>query len=243
MKKMILAVLFLLIAGPSAKAQWQIGQRGFKPISIAGGGGVTPSVDGTLQADANPSGPNITIAITVPTAGDVVLVGLAAHDVFAAAPTDGVNTYTLIWQGSDASNPAFVSLYYAKNAAVGAINIVSSTSSGALEGFALAITGASTTSPLDTTFSTTFFTSSPSGTGVNGSCGTARTPSQNNTLVISYGLWDNTTPSVGAGYTLLSTTDFLYLQTQSQTTATATTGAWVDLTADDSLVGCAGFHS
>ena len=206
-----------------------------------------PTLDGSYTVDATGSGTTVSTAgLTVPTAGDTVFIAVSARNSGTFTVTDSKGqTYTQIWVSPfESSLPGYTALFYLPNSASGSLTVTASitVSGGSMAIWAQPIKNANASTPLDSTFSSTFVTSSSSGSVSNGSCGTARTPGQNNTLVFSFANFDNTTPSVGANYTLLNTTDFMYLQYWQQATATSTTGAWVS-SADDWIVGCAGFHS
>jgi hypothetical protein len=179
------------------------------------------------------------------TAADTNVVGVVARNsgTFTVTDSNG-KTYTQIWTASDPTNPAFEAMFYLPNSAGGSVTITASITVGGgnMAMWVQPIKGANVSTPLDSTFSSAFVTASTGGTIANGNCGTARTPSQSNTLIFSYGNWDSVTPGVGTNYALLNTTDFQYVQYWSQTTATSTTGAWFS-GADDWIVGCAGFHS
>ena len=237
---MVALIVALFFTPYWAVAQsYQIGQRSFAVTPASG----APTLDGSICVNVASPG-TVTCTTFVSTPRDTVVVGGAAHDSGTLTVTDSNGkTYTQISSTSDPVNPSYTGMYYLANSASGSLTVTVTNSAGTGEVgmWIQSVAGASTTAPLDSTFSSTFVTASTGGTVANGSCGTARTPSQANTLIFSYGQWDNVTPTVGSGYTLLNTAGFQYVQTQSQTTATSTTGAWVSA-ADDWLVICAGFH-
>ena len=242
MRKLKVLWLALLLLPCTALAQWQIGNRSFYPTTS---GGTTPTLDGSICVNPNlGSAESISCTFSVPTAGDTIVVGMASEEsgTFTVTDSNG-KTYTQIWTASDPTTPVFEAMFYLPNSASGSITVTGTitVSGGEMGIWAQPIKGANTSTPLDSTFSSGFVATS-SGSVANGNCGTARTPSQANTLIFSTGFWDNVTPSVGANYTLLNSTDFFYVQTWSQITAAPTNGAWVSST-DDWVVGCAGFHS
>ena len=235
--KILLSFLLLMLG------QWQIGNRSFYPGT--GGGGSGPTLDGSICVDGNGSGETVACTFTVPTSGDTNVVGLSARNsgTFTVTDSNG-RTYTQIWTASDPTNPVYEAMFYLPNSAAGSITVTASITvpGGAIAIWVQPIKGANTSTPLDSSFSSTFVTASTGGSVQNGNCGSARTPSQADTLIFSFGNWDNVTPSVGANFTLINSTDFQYVQVWSQLTAAPTSGAWVSGT-DDWVVGCAGFHS
>lgn len=241
---MRLLLLLILFSTSTLLAQYTIPIR---TGATAGGGGGGPviTLDGSGCIDATSSGTTAFCTLTVPTAGDLITVALAARNSGSFTVTDSnSHTYSNIWTASDPSNPVFGGMAYFANSASGSITVTVTipTAGGPVSLYVLSWKGASTTSPLDSTFSSSFVTASTAGTVANGNCGTARTPGAANELVISFGLWDNVTPSVGTNFTLLNSIDFMWFQAWIQTTATSTNGAWVSA-ADDWIVGCAAFHT
>lgn len=235
--KTILAILLMLPL--TASAQWQIGQRSFKQATS------TNITLGSHCTATSPADRQSSCTLTV-SAGDLITVGSEGRTGTSFTITDTASqTYTSVYFATDSGNPSISGIEYLANSASGSITITSDAglSSGNSAIFAQAWHNAATVTPLDATFSSSFFTSSTAGTVANGNCGTARTPGNANSLVLSLGLFDNVTPTVGANFTVIDTDGGGngVMQAWIQTTATSTTGAWVSA-ADDWSVGCAAFH-
>jgi hypothetical protein len=208
------------------------------------GGGSTIVMDGSGCVNGNASGTTASCTLTVPTAGDLITVMTAARNSGSFTVTDSNGqTYPSIYSAFDPSNPVYSGMLYAKNSVAGTmtVTITIPTSGGTVGLYAQAWKGASTTSPLDSTFSSSFY-QAQTGSVANANCGTVRTPSAANELILSSGVFDTVTPSAGANYTFANTTDFLYTQYWIQTSATSTNGAFVSAP-DDWIAGCAAFHS
>lgn len=236
--KTILALLFLLPL--TASAQWQIGQRSF----IQSTGPTTITLGSHCVTDA--SSDHLASCTLTVSAGDLITVGSIGRvgTAFTISDTSS-QTYTPVYFATDSSNPSISGIEYVANSASGSITITSDAglSSGYSVIFAQAWHNAATVTPLDATFSSSFFTTQ-TGSVANGNCGTARTPGNANSLVLSLGVFDSATPSVGASYTTIDTSSVSALaamQSWTQTTATSTTGAFVSA-ADDWSVGCGAWH-
>jgi type IV secretory pathway VirB3-like protein len=210
-----------------------------------GGGAIT--LDSHCVTD-NGSGAVASCTLATVQAGDTITVGGIGRSGTGIAVTDGNSqTYTPIYFTTDASNPSVSGISYTANAITGSTTVqvvISGGTSSYAVIFAQAWHNTNATTPLDSTFSSSFFTSSTGGTVANGNCGTARTPGNANSLVLVLGAFDSATPSVGTNYTVIDTdpSNSSYLmQYWIQTTATSTNGAFVSA-ADDWSVGCAAFH-
>jgi hypothetical protein len=239
----LIVALFFTPYMAVAQGCWTIGCRTF---TQSAGTGIT--IDSHCTTDNAGTGATVSCTLTTVNAGDTIEVGGIGRSGTGLAVTDNNSqTYTPIYFTSDASNPAVSGMSYTANAAAGSTTVqvvVSGLTSSYAVIFAAAVHNTNATTPLDSTFSSSFFTSSTAGTVANGNCGTARTPGNAGSIVFSLGAFDNVTRTVGANYTVLDTdpTNAGYLmQYWIQTTATSTTGAFVSA-ADDWSVGCAAFH-
>jgi hypothetical protein len=211
------------------------------------------TIDSHCMTDNGGAGSTVTCTLTTVSAGDTILVGGVGRVGTALTITDSNSqTYTPIYFTTDSANPSVSGMSYTANAAAGSTTVqvvIAGITSPFATIFAAALHGTATTSPLDSTFSSGFNFTSTSGTASNGNCSsdtspTTRTPSAANEIVFSFGAFDSPSGSVGANFTILDNdgpgNDLL--QYWIQTTATATTGAFVS-TPDDWSVGCAAFHS
>lgn len=194
----------------------------------------------------NGAGSTSSCTLTGVVAGDLIVVETIGRTGSSFTVTDtSSQTYTSVYFTTDASNPSVSGMSYHANSSSGNITVQSSvTGSTYSVVFAQAWHNAAASTPLDATFSSSFVTTSTVGTVTNGNCGTARTPGNANSLVLSLGAFDAVTPTVGTNYSIVDTdaTNTAYkVQGWIQTTATSTNGAWVSA-ADDWSVGCAAFH-
>lgn len=206
----------------------------------------------TPCAVSNTGSTNVTCTLATLTAGDLITAQCATnHTATTVTVGDSVNgAYTAIYSNKpDASDPNATSQYYFINSAAGSVTVdcqVSPTETGWLHMSVQAWKDSSLTGhgSLDSSFSnstTPFFQAS---TGTQPNCGTAKTPSGANELVIMYTESDNTTFTVGTNYTALSTSqsnNASLAQYWIQTTATSTNGASATGTSDDWGTGCAAF--
>lgn len=248
--KIVLAFLLLLIAGQYCHAQWQLGQRAFSHGS--GGGGATFTKDGTgCSNTANPvSGTTLTCTLTQ-TVGDLITVEFSERNGLFSTISDPTNgTYSNVYYAFNPNDPGWAGqAYFLSNAAAtGNLTLTMNTSTagdtwGNIHAQAWKVS--SGTASLDAPFSTTpstFFQVSAG--AINGDCGTARTPSGNNELIVSYIVPDGATPTAGSGFTLANQittgSNPAWPEYQIQTTTTATNGPFVMAT-DDWIVGCAAF--
>jgi hypothetical protein len=208
--------------------------------------GTTTIALGSHCVADNQSGGTASCTLTV-SAGDLITVGSDGRAGTSFTVTDSASqTYTPVYFATDSSNPSISGIEYTANSTSGSITVSSdagiSSSTSAI--FAQAWHNVATVTPLDATFSSSFFTSSTAGTVANGNCGTARTPGNTNSLVLALGIFDNVTPTVGTNFTVIDSdpvTPASVMQRWIQTTVTSTTGAFVSA-ADDWSVGCAAFH-
>jgi hypothetical protein len=241
---MVALVVALFFTPYMAVAQcYTIGCRAFSQSSA--GSGIALRAGHTV-VDNGGSGGTATCSIPV-APGDTIVIGSIGRAGTSFTVTDSASqTYTPVYFATDSGNPSISGIEYTANSASGSITVSSDAgvSSPYSVIFCQAWYNTNATTPLDSTFSSGFNQTSTLGTVANGNCGTARTPGNANSLVLSLGVFDSATPSVGANYTTIDTssvTALAAMQYWIQTTATATTGAFVSA-ADDWSVGCAAFH-
>lgn len=231
---------------------YQIGCRSF---AQSAGGSNTWTLDPAVTPcnEGNPGGTTVSCNLTSVTAGDFITAqAVDGHCLFLNV-TDNVNggNYSVVYSNqSDANDPNCTSQLYFKNSASGNLTITATFSGGtgsqqAISAQAWKDSGGGTAPSLDSTFSSSgspFFQVNAGSSTVN--CGTAKTPSANNELVIAFVEGDVASYSNGTGYTPLTintTNNPGALQYQIQTTATSTNGPFNVTAPDDWGAGCAAF--
>jgi hypothetical protein len=246
--KLTTIALALLLAASACSAQ--IMGIGNRKIMLVGGTN-TWSLHSGVVCSNEAGGTSVSCVLTGVSAGDLITVQAGDRDCALSKVTDSSNSgnYSQVYLNkADADDPNCTSQMYFSNSASGTLTVTATASSSDLwmhiSAQAWIDSGGGSAPSLDSTFSsptTPFFDTSSSSTNAN--CGTAKTPSNPNELIISYAEGDGGTYTHGTGYTALGTNESENpsgAQYWIQTTPTSTNGAFSS-TLDDWGAGCAAF--
>jgi hypothetical protein len=251
-----IALVMLLIASACSAQIIGVGNRKVKLVSVSSHFTLH---SGVVCSGGTASGASVGCTLTGVSAGDLITVQIGQIGVNSAAcdfthVTDNLNSgnYTAAWANqSDPTDSNCISQAYFLNSASGNVTLSAAFSAAgwshiAAQAWTDSAGGASAT--YDMTFSDggsfPFFTHSAGATDAN--CGTAKTPSAGNELVIAYAEGDNQTWGTGVtganftGLTTSQTSNPSAAQYWIQTTATATNGAFANPD-DDWGAGCVAF--
>lgn len=243
----LLAMLLLIASSCSA----QIMPMGGGNLGVRGGGGPsTWTLHSGVVCSNGGTGVDISCTLTGVSAGDLIAVQVGQNACDLQTVNDTVNTgnYSTVYiNGSDPTDANCSSQMFFLNATAGSPVITATFISGGwnhISAQAYTDSGGGASATQDSTFSNSsspFFSTSAG--AVNANCGSAKTPSNDNELVIAYVEGDGTTFTHGTNFTALTTNSTgnpSAGQYWIQTTATSTTGAFVN-TSDDWGAGCAAF--